>query len=352
MTRSAKSPEPGRDAAWGQATSVNGHGAGAHRRSRGGQASTRIAVDLLGGDDAPAVVVDGVLHACAADPDLHLLLVGPSRVAGEIIDRLPSAEHDRVRVRAVPHRVAMSDAPAGARHVDATIRAAMAALAEEHADAVVSAGPSGASVTAAVLALGRLPGVRRPALAASLPGGDGPVVLLDVGACLDPEASTLAAYACLGAAFARVRHGVTQPRVGLLSIGTEPGKGDQLRRAAEAEIAACQLPAGARYIGLVEGQHAALGGPADVVVTDGFTGNVLLKGVEGAYFRSGLAASPTGVVPRGAVLLGVPGVVVLCHGAASGTDLASGIALAAQAHRADVIAHLSALVAELTEVLP
>lgn len=312
----------------------------------------RIAVDLLGGDDAPAAVVDGALYACGADPDLHLTLVGPREVADEIIGRLAPADRERVHVRAVPRRVGMSDAPASARRADATVRVAAATIAEGRADAMVSAGPSGATVTAAVLALGRLPGIRRPALAATLPAFDGPVVLLDVGACLDPAAAALAGHAAVGAAFAQVHHGVAEPRVGLLSVGTESGKGDRLRRAAEAEIARRRLPAGARYVGLVEGHDVSLGGPAEVIVTDGFTGNVLLKGVEGAYLRSGLAATPIGVVPRGAVLLGVPAVVTVCHGAASATDLASGIALAAELHRAEAIVRLSALVTELSEVMP
>lgn len=339
-------------------TPVNGHGARARRRFRGSSSPARIAVDLLGGDDAPAVVVDGALYACGADPDLHLLLVGPTEVADEITRRLAPEDRGRVRVQAVPHRVAMSDAPAGARHTDATVRAVASALAEDSADAMVSAGASGATVTAAVLALGRMRGVRRPALAATLPGRAGPVVLLDVGASLDPEAHALAGHAYLGAAFARIRHGVRDPRVGLLSIGTEAGKGDRARRAAERALATQPLPYGARYVGLVEGHDVPLGGPADVVVTDGFTGNVLLKGVEGAYLRAGapvplsLWPGSDSAVPRGAVLLGVPGVVVMCHGAASGADLASGIALAADLYRTSVIASLSDLVAQPTEPSP
>jgi phosphate acyltransferase len=335
--------------------STNGHPARTHRRPRGGPATlhppvtARIAVDLLGGDDAPAVVVDGALHASGADPDLHLLLVGPSEVADEIIGRLPPDDRGRVSVRSVPYGVGMSEAPSSARRPDATVRAAIAAVAEGRADGMVSAGPSGATVTAAVLGLGRIRGVRRPLLAATVPTPDGPVVLLDVGATVDAGAASLARSAVLGAAFAQVRHGIAQPRVGLLSIGAEAGKGDRARRAAEGMVAAQPLPSGARYVGLVEGHDVPLGGRADVVVTDGFTGNVLLKGVEGALLRSG---APDGDAPRGGVLLGVPGPVVICHGAADGADLASGIALAADLHRSGVVARLCALVDELTEVMP
>jgi glycerol-3-phosphate acyltransferase PlsX len=111
------------------------------------------------------------------------------------------------------------------------------------------------------------------------------------------------------------------------------------------------LPPDARYVGLVEGHDVSLGGRADVVVTDGFTGNVLLKGVEGALVRAGSPGSAESEAPRGAVLLGVPGPVVICHGAANAPDLASGIALAADLHRAGMVAGLSALVAEVTEVI-
>ncbi|MEH1130182.1 phosphate acyltransferase PlsX [Micromonospora sp. CPCC 206061] len=300
----------------------------------------RIAVDLLGGDGAPAVVVDGALRACDADPDLRLLLVGPSEVAGEIVGALPAVDRERVTVRPISGAVGMADAASGAKRPDTTVRAAVAAVAEGAVDGAVSAGPSGATVTAAVLGLGRWPGVRRPALATTLPAVAGPVVLLDVGASVEARPGTLARNAALGAAYAAVVNGVDKPRVGLLSIGTEPGKGDRARRAADPYLAGQQLPSGARYIGFVEGYEACLGERADVVVTDGFTGNVLLKGVEGAYMMLG---GPTQSVPRAAALLGVSGTVVVCHGAAAGADVASGIALAAHLHRRAAATEISTL---------
>ncbi|HYN96581.1 MAG TPA: phosphate acyltransferase PlsX, partial [Pilimelia sp.] len=119
----------------------------------------------------------------------------------------------------------------------------------------------------------------------------------------------------------------------------EPGKGDRARRAAEPRLAAARLPAAARFVGLVEGHDAALGRRADVVVTDGFTGNVLLKGIEGAYAMAGGRSTAA----RAAVLLGVPGIVIVCHGAAAGADVASGIALAAALHRRAVAPALATL---------
>ncbi len=171
------------------------------------------------------------------------------------------------------------------------------------------------------------------------------MLLLDVGVTIDGTMLELVQHAVLGAAYAAAALGVADPRVGLLSIGSEPGKGDRLRRAVAVALSDTALPAGGRYIGLVEGHDVPLGGPADVVVTDGFTGNILLKGIEGATGRPALAegARPA----RGAALLGVAGTVVVCHGSADGPDIASGIALAARLHRERVIPAVAGLADDL-----
>ncbi|MGW4944823.1 phosphate acyltransferase PlsX [Actinoplanes sp. NPDC004185] len=350
--------------------------------------TARIAVDLLGGDHAPAVVVDGALRACQADPSLQLLLVGPPEAADALRRALAPADRDRVTSITAPagpadleaagrragpaHREAPGRSPGhpagpdrdadpnrpltgpnrdagpsirpdramsraaapdqALSRVESGVRTAVLAVAQGHADAVVSAGNTGATVTSAALGLGRWHGVRRPALAAVLPTVAGRLVLLDVGSSVDPDEHTLAMHARLGAAYAAVVHGAAAPRVGLLTIGTERGKGDRLRRAAPAVLAALDLPAGGHYTGLVEGNDVVTGTAADVVVTDGFTGNVLLKGLETAY----ALIRPPGtddVPPRAAILLGVGGTVVVCHGAASADDIAAGIALAADLHR-------------------
>jgi len=327
--------------------------------------AARIAVDLLGGDHAPAVVVDGALRACQADPALKLLLVGPVEAADALLRALDPAERHRVSTITAPAGPAEHNAarpahgnsdPAGSAYgdsrvsrsdraiiravgpdqalsrVESGVRTAVLAVAQGHADAVVSAGSTGATVTSAALGLGRWPGVRRPALAAVLPTLSGRLVLLDVGSSVDPDEHTLAMHARLGAAYAAAVHGLVAARVGLLTIGTERGKGDRLRRAAPAVLAKLDLPGGSRYIGLVEGNDVVTGATADVVVTDGFTGNVLLKGLETAYAMirpPGSGAAP----PRAAILLGVGGIVVVCHGAATGADIAAGIALAADLHR-------------------
>jgi glycerol-3-phosphate acyltransferase PlsX len=334
--------------------------------------TARIAVDLLGGDHAPAVVVDGALRACQADPSLQLLLVGPAEAAGEILAALDPADRARVTSIAAPAdradltRVAPPAERAAALRraaerraadrandrpgrlaenwIESGVRAAVLAVAEGHADAVVSAGNTGATVTSAALGLGRWPGVRRPALAAVLPTATGRMVLLDVGSSVDPDEQTLAMHAQLGAAYAAVVHHLERPRVGLLTIGSERGKGDRLRRAAPAVLSALTLAAGAEYVGLIEGSDIVLGGGADVAVTDGFTGNVLLKGLETAYAMVGPPGDPAGMPPRAAILLGVGGTVVVCHGAADAHDLAAGIAFAADLHRSAAVAAIAGLI--------
>jgi glycerol-3-phosphate acyltransferase PlsX len=297
-----------------------------------GPETTRIAVDLLGGDNSPAVVVDGALLALDADPELQLHLVGPREVADEVLAACAPADRRRCTVQPVRAAVGMADAPSRAMRHDTTVRAGVAAVADGRAHALVSAGMSGAVVTAATLGLGRLAGVRRPALAAILPSQANPVVLLDVGASPELSAPVLVQHATLGSGYATRVLGLLVPRIGLLSIGRERGKGDRARRATDEALRASQPG----YVGTVEGADVPLGGPADVVVTDGFTGNVLLKGIEGAFALAGGVAPPR-QVPRAAALLGVAGTVVLCHGAATGVDLASGIALAVRLHQNNLV---------------
>lgn len=294
--------------------------------TRSERRAARIAVDLLGGDHAPAVVVDGALQALNADAALRLLPVGPPAGLAGLVARLDAAQRDRV------DPVPVDGVP--------PIRRAAQLVGLGYADAVVSAGATGATVTAAVAGCGRYPRLARPALAVTVPAPRGRLVLLDVGASPTPTGVDMARHAVLGIGYASAALGVVAPRVGLLSIGTERGSGDRLRREAAALLGGLPLPGGARYVGLVEGHDVPLGGPADVVVTDGFTGNVLLKGIEGALRLPGSAVLPAA---RAATLLGVPGTVVVCHGAAAAADLASGIALAAELVADRLIEQVSAL---------
>ena len=239
--------------------------------------AVRVALDLLGGDRAPEAVVDGALLAAAEQPtaprssssDLRSWPPGcAARSAAGAFEVVPASQV-----------VGMAEDPARAvrSKPDATVRVAALLVRDGRADAFVSVGSTGATVSAAVLTLGRLAGVEPPRARGGRPAETGPLVLLDVGASVDPTADLLAQFALAGSALAQVRLGLAAPRVGLLTIGEEFGKGDRLRKQADALLAT--LPV--RYVGSV-GRDVPRGGVADVVVTDAFTGNVLTKGLEGA----------------------------------------------------------------------
>ena len=320
----------------------------------------RVALDLLGGDGGPGVVVDGALLA-AADPTIDVVLVGPPDLAATLLADRGAA--GKLEVEAASEAVDMAEDPVRAVRAkrDATVRVAARMVRDGRADAAVSTGSTGAFVVAAVFTLGRLPGVSRPAIAVTVPAAKGPVVLLDAGANVECSADLLAQFALSGAAYAVTRLHRDRPRVGLLCNGTEPGKGDTLRREAAALLA--ELPLS--FVGYVESGAVTSGDVADVVVTDGFTGNVLLKGMEGMHSlartvladhleepASALAAlEPLGADRLGgALLLGVPGTIVVGHGAAGPDAIAACVRLAATVVRervvprvAEAIAHLAAL---------
>jgi phosphate acyltransferase len=323
----------------------------------------RVAVDLLGGDGAPDVVVDGALLATAERADVDVVLVGPSDLAARLItDRDAAALLESGRLDVVPASdvVGMAEDPVRAVRAkrDATVRVAARLVRDAGADAAVSVGSTGAALVAAVFTLGRLPGVTRPALAVAVPAAAGPVVLVDVGANTDCTPDLLAQFALAGVAYAQAAAGVSSPRVGLLSNGTEAGKGDQLRRDAFELLST--LPVDFR--GFVESGAITSGADVDVVVTDGFSGNVLLKGIEGMHhlLRDLVAAQVPaqqsvldvmdGLSPErhgGAVVLGVPGTVVIGHGASDPRAVASCIRLAAHAVRERLVPRVTEAMAQL-----
>ena len=317
----------------------------------------RVALDLLGGDGGPGVVVDGALLA-AADPTIDVVLVGPPDLAAALLADRGAA--GRLEVEPASEVVDMAEDPVRAVRAkrDATVRVAARMVRDGRADAAVSTGSTGAFVVAAVFTLGRLPGVSRPAIAVTVPAANGPVVLLDAGANVECSADLLAQFALSGAAYAVTRLHRARPRVGLLCNGTEPGKGDALRREAAALLA--ELPLS--FVGYVESGAVTAGDVADVVVTDGFTGNVLLKGMEGmhALARTVLAdrlddpASALGALEPlgadqlgGALLLGVPGTIVVGHGAAGPDSIAACVRLAATVVREQVVPRVTEAIASL-----
>ena len=315
----------------------------------------RIAVDAMGSDAAPRVEVEGVLAAVRAR-GMQVTLVGDEARLRAELAALGGAREPIV-VRHAPEVITMHDSPSMAvkQKKKSSMRVCFDLLKAGEVDAVVSAGNSGAMMACGLLVLGRLPGIERPAIVTTFPTKAGECALLDMGANVDPKPAVLAQFGVLGAVYARLLHGKPRPRVGLLSNGAEEHKGTVLTREAHHLLArSTGGPADFTYVGYVEGRDI-FKGDVDVVVTDGFTGNIVLKSVEGAaevilamvreeVMRSGLlarlgAALMIGALRRlrkrmdyaehgGAPLLGVNGVALICHGGSSATALTNAVYVA------------------------
>lgn len=319
-----------------------------------------IALDAMGGDQAPGPEVAGAV-AAVRDHGARVLLLGDEPRLRRELSRLRAAGLG-IPIRHCSEVIAMADAPGQAVRGkrDSSMRVAFELLRQGAADAVVSAGNSGAMLACGLLVLGRIAGVERPGILTTFPTlRSGPCALLDMGANVECKASHLAQFAVLGATFARLQKGA-RPAVGLLSNGAEESKGTELLREAH-ELLRRPVERDFDYVGFVEGddifcyqRHSPRPGGLDVVVTDGFTGNVLLKTAEGAarliaglfqerlraaliYRLGALLMRPAllrmkrllDVESRGgAVLLGVSGTVVICHGRSSARAVESAILLA------------------------
>jgi glycerol-3-phosphate acyltransferase PlsX len=316
-----------------------------------------VALDLLGGDGAPAVVADAIASLRSGPPDgsdagIDLIVVGPAVVARSLLAER-GIDPDSVRIVDAGRGASMAANPLSTlrAHDDVTVTVAVGLVSARIADAWVSVGHTGAAVAAAVLGLGRLGGMSRPALAVVVPSLAGPVVLVDAGAAPDATPDVLRQFALAGWAYS-MSLGVASPRVGLLTIGSEAGKGDRLRKSTHDLLAETLPSAGVTYVGPVEGHDVAVGQRADVVVTDGFTGNVLLKGLEGAVQwtaqRLGqiygnaepaldfVRATATGDF-AGGMLLGVNGVTVVGHGAGTANEICACVRLADRAARLGLV---------------
>jgi glycerol-3-phosphate acyltransferase PlsX len=237
----------------------------------------RIAVDAMGGDHAPEAIIAGALMA-ARRLQIGLLLVGARDVIERELRRHPGARALDLRILDAPERVEMAEPAAAAlrRKPLASIRVAAEAVRDGEAAAMFSAGHTGATVMAAYAAFGRLPGVDRPALATTIPTRRQPAVLLDSGATVECRPQHLVQFAVMGSAYARIALGCAAPRVGLLSVGEEESKGNELTREAHQLLKSAPVT----FVGNVEGRDV-YSGEADVIVCDGFTGNVTLKISEG-----------------------------------------------------------------------
>src|SRR5580765_1044863 len=266
-----------------------------------------VAVDAMGGDQAPRQVVDGAL-AAARDVNLGIALVGPAARIADELQRHPEADRARVRLVDAPDVVTMEESPTAAlrRKPRNSIRLAAEAVVRGDAAALVSAGHTGATVMAAHAAFGMLAGVDRPALAVTIPTPNRPAVLLDVGASVECRPQHLLQFAVMGSVYARVALGIETPRLGLLSIGEEATKGNDLTREAH-QLLKASLPS---FIGNVEARDVYRG-QADVIVCDGFTGNIALKISEGlvevieALLKKELSVISNYAESGGAPLLGV-----------------------------------------------
>jgi len=299
-----------------------------------------VAVDALGGDKAPAEIVEGAKQAVAAG--IPVLLVGPADLA----------DRGDLPLHVATEFIDMHEDPASSvrNKKDSTLVVSADLVRDGIASAMISAGNTGATMASALLRMGRIKGVKRPAIATPIPvPGSTPTVMLDAGANAEVEAEWMTQFAVMGSVYANARYGIEHPRVGLLSIGEEPGKGDTLRKKSFELLSAMD---NINFIGNVEGRDI-MTPDVDVVVTDGFTGNVALKTLEGTMrtIVKELFASigepqykehTEALMPAllnlyskfdpdstgGAILLGVDGVCIISHGSSSARAMLNGIKVA------------------------
>jgi glycerol-3-phosphate acyltransferase PlsX len=317
-----------------------------------------VAVDAMGGDRAPGEIVRGARQA--VDDGIPVVLVGPP-------------EHPELAglpLLAASEVIEMHDDPAQGvrRKKDASVVRAAEAVRNKKASAMVSAGNTGAAMASALFRMGRIKGVSRPAIATPIPiPGSSPTILLDAGANAECQPEWLVQFAQMGTVFAYHRFGITEPRVGLLSIGEESSKGNTLVKETHERLSSAP---GVRFIGNVEGRDI-MTEDVDVVVTDGFTGNVVLKTLEGAAkalvkaLKDAMApaeyeAATDALAPAldplylmldpdsygGAMLLGVDGVCIISHGSSSSRAVLNAIHVAREMVDADVVSSLRAAVAQ------
>jgi len=324
-------------------------------------AGSLIALDVMGGDDAPEATLKGALAACTrtqgprVSPE-RILLVGDKPRMEKLLRELGG--DPGFQMEHASQVIEMSDSPAQALRAkpDSSIGRCVQAVREKRASAVVGMGNTGACVGAATLGLGTIPGVRRPGIAVTLNLTGQPVTILDMGANIAPKPDHLLQYAAMGSVYAQDCLGQAKPRIGLLNVGEEKGKGtDVLKEAYE-----LLETSGLEFVGNVEGSDI-FRGVCDVVVTDGFTGNVILKLLEqfaalmmgkivGELRKAGGAANEEALGKLktvidyksygGALLLGVNGVVIIGHGRSDEKAVANAIGQAARAADAHVTEHI------------
>jgi phosphate acyltransferase len=314
----------------------------------------KISVDALGGDNAPAVVLEGVEAALAADSQIEVILCGPADVVEPF-----AASHERCTAQVATEFIDMAEHPANAvrQKKDSSIVVGCKLVHDGQADGFYSAGSTGACLVAGTLVMGRLKGVKRPALATVVPSPVAPVVLCDVGANADCKPDYLVQFANMASVYAKEILGIQNPKVGLLNNGEEETKGSEFAQEVHALLGE-QVP---NFAGNAEGGDV-LNGKFDVVVTDGFTGNVCLKTIEGTgkvLMREIKNVMKSSVVTKlgaltmmgglrdlagrvdpdkfgGAPLLGVKGACIVGHGSSSAEGIKNGVLTTAQVVRRNV----------------
>lgn len=343
-------------------------------RSPSNGGSVVISVDAMGGDRGPVAVIAGMAESAEKNPDIRFIVHGPEAELSRLIARRKGLA-DRVEIRDAPGVVTMNDKPGQViRNAQGTsMLGAVESVRNGEASVAVSCGNTGALMALSMIRLRKLPGVNRPAIACLWPSrnAQGFNVMLDCGADIRADAPDLLQYALMGAAYARNGLGLDRPRVGLLNVGTEEHKGRAELRQAHELISAAQATGKFEYVGFVEGGDLP-SSKADVIVTDGFTGNVALKTGEGTaklvgdFLKEAFANSIMSKVaallaltslkrlqkridPRrvnGGVFLGLNGMVVKSHGSADATGVSAAIKLAFQLAQSGFQDRLAARVAE------
>ncbi|NQV54809.1 MAG: phosphate acyltransferase PlsX [Rhodospirillales bacterium] len=318
-----------------------------------------VAIDGMGGDNAPDMIVAGIDMACQRLDGVDFLLFGDESLISPLLDRFPDAKA-HCEIRHTEEAVSSDAKPSVALRSgkNTSMRLAIDSVKSGEAEAIVSAGNTGALMAMATVVLKTLPGIDRPAIAASLPNMKGQTVMLDLGANIDCDAANLVQFAVMGEVFARAELGLAQPSIGLLNVGVEGLKGNEAVKEAAAILQSSSLPI--KFYGFVEGDDIGKG-TVDVVVTDGFTGNVALKTTEGmvmlvaSQLRNALTSSLIAKIgalfaggalsrfrnkfdPRrynGAMLVGLNGICVKSHGGTDAFGFAHAVEVAVNLVRRD-----------------
>ena len=325
----------------------------------------RIALDAMGSDRAPAVEVEGAVGALLdRSGDVRVVLVGNREKIEAELARFPDAPRDRLEIVHASEVIEMGEAPATAirRKRDSSIVVGVNLLKAGEVDAFISAGSTGAVMAASLVILRTIAGVDRPPVGARIPTATGRCLALDVGANVDTKPHQLVQFAELGSVYAQDILGIDNPRVGLLNIGTEPEKGNEVVVEAHQLLAKTDL----NFIGNVEGREI-VSGHCDVLVADGFVGNVLLKFYESVaglitsmlkreFAEAGVQMDLDRVFHRldytgigGAPLLGVNGVAIICHGGSPPHAITNAIGVAAQSVERRMVDHMAARLSKPAE---